>query len=211
MERNNKILGATIGNEFRYRETFADTWGNAWADDGNLYCVMDDCYGWNQDCCIPGRNFADGKDGSNVAVCRVMGDKPYELTGETVAPFNKPGEFGNQGEVSPETCDVNWKGSGITCVDGVLYLSVSKHGHDPVNKIVQTSVDASILKSTDYGKNWYNTNNEKATARYSSQYPTFPGVLFSNPYYIDYGQDGLISIADSSKPHGIHVVPTTII
>jgi hypothetical protein len=72
---------------------------------------------------------------------------------------------------------VSWKASGLVSVDGVLYLSISRHHYPderkPFAHFIEETWDASIIKSTDHGTNW--------TATPEIGKAMFPGRLFSNP------------------------------
>jgi hypothetical protein len=71
-------------------------------------------------------------------------------------------------------------------VDGVLYLSISRHHYPderkPFAHFIQETWDASIIKSTDHGRNW------SATPEIGKA--MFPGRLFSNPFFVQHGKDG---------------------
>ena len=98
-------------------------------------------------------------------------------------------EFGKAAELKED--GASWKASGLTCVDGVLYLAASRHYYDGVGDTstdsarhfwIQETWDASIVKSTDHGKTW-----TEAPRLGKSM---FPGRVFSNPFFVQYGKDG---------------------
>ena len=176
-EKKKRIVKAQIGNSVRIPNCSGDVWTTTWADDNNLYSVTDDTTGFNKAC------------DSNLAVQRVTGGPPPNLQGETV---NAMREFGKGGEL--KTDNASWKASGLTCVDGVLYLAVSRHYYDGVGDMssdsahhfwVQETWDASIIKSTDHGKTW--------TEAAKLNHAMFPGRVFSNPFFVQYGKDGKAS------------------
>jgi hypothetical protein len=156
-----------LGEAIRYPQSHGDVWTTTWADDGALHSVSDDTWGFDRAC------------RSNLAVHRVTGDLPPDIRGETI---NCMGEFGGLAEFLPED-DGMWKANGLTCLDGVLYLSVSRHG-DPSRRpfFVQETWDASIVISRDYGRTWSPTPH--------LGHSMFPGHTFSTPFFVQYGQDG---------------------
>lgn len=167
-------LKAQIGNPIRYPNCWGDVWTTTWADDAHLYSVSDDTTGFNKAC------------HSNLAVHRITGGPPPNIEGVTVNPM---AEFGKVAELKED--GASWKASGLTCVDGVLYLSVSRHyydgvgdeSEDPVHRFwIQETWDASIIKSEDHGKTW--------TPAPKLGHAMFPGHVFSNPFFVQYGKDG---------------------
>lgn len=167
-------LTATIGKSIRFPNTFADLWTTTWADDDNLYSATDDTTGFNKDCY------------SNLAVQRITGGPPPNVQGKTV---NAMREFGKMGEFKED--NAVWKASGLTCVDGTLYLGVSRHyGYGAIHKKpipthqfwIQQTWDASIIKSTDHGETW--------SPAPKLDHAMFPGRIFSNPFFVQYGKDG---------------------
>jgi hypothetical protein len=98
----------------------------------------------------------------------------------------------------PEGSGYNWKGSGLTCIDGVLYLIVGRHNYwhckNPVDKrFRQTAANASIIKSLDHGKTW----TRPAIDNYNS--PLFPGSRFGAPFFIEYGKNGRANVHGADK------------
>jgi hypothetical protein len=72
--------------------------------------------------------------------------------------------------------------NGMTCVDDVLYMSVSQHsgaGHYP--DCVQRAYDATIVKSSDHGKTW--------SAKPAVGQAMFPGPRFATPFFVQFGQN----------------------
>jgi hypothetical protein len=165
---------AQIGNSIRIPNCSGDVWTTTWADDDNLYSATDDTTGFNNAC------------DSNLAVQRITAGPPPNVQGETV---NAMREFGKGGELKEDKA--SWKASGLICVDGVLYLAVSRHYYDGVGDTssdsahhfwIQETWDASIVKSSDHGKTW----SEAPKLGHAM----FPGRVFSNPFFIQYGRDG---------------------
>ncbi len=159
-----------VGVPVPLSDNAGDTWVATWASDGNLYSPSDDTGGFHK------------AANANVAFNRIMGDDPLHLSGVTVNPMT---EYGKLAELGPDGC--NWKSSGCTFIDGVLYLVVARHHYgedsgDPHHR--QTAQNASIIKSTDFGKTW----TRSADANYHA--PMFPGRRFATPYFIDFGRNG---------------------
>src|ERR1035438_7807569 len=171
----NRIINVEYGKPIRLPGSHGDTWTTTWADDDELYTAADDTFGFN--------NSSDG----NLAVHRLSGTPP-DLRGATI---NTMAEFGKECEKKGD--GAVWKASGFTCVDGVLYLSVSRHyantgvgdkGGSPDHYWVQETWDASIVKSIDHGRTWSPTPK--------IGHAMFPGRLFSVPYFVQYGKDGKV-------------------
>jgi hypothetical protein len=94
-------------------------------------------------------------------------------------------DYGEAGKKGPDGC--TWKSSGCTFIDGALYWVVARHEYgetsgDPYRR--QPAHNASIIKSTDYGKTW----TRPAEENYQS--PIFPGSRFATPYFIEFGHEG---------------------
>jgi len=170
-----QIIDGKTGKPKVYSNTFGDSWVGTWADDDAVYVYADDT--WN------------GKKSSNLAVYRLVGDDPLNLI---VQPINSMDEYGHAGELGEDKC--SWKASGITCVDGVLYIAVSRWDSkpSPVDRR-QVAQNSSIIKSTDHGLTW----SRSAKENYDN--PMFPGRKFANPFFIEYGKDGKSNVDNSSK------------
>jgi hypothetical protein len=172
--KKTRIVNAHIGDGIRLPNCSGDVWTTTWADDDHLYSVTDDTTGFNKAC------------NSNLAVQRITGGPPPNIQGDTVNPM---AEFGKAAELKED--GASWKASGLTCVDGVLYLAASRHYYDGVGDTstdsahhfwIQETWDSGIVKSIDHGKTW-------------SEAPRlgkgmFPGRVFSNPFFVQYGKDG---------------------
>jgi hypothetical protein len=164
------IASAHLGNAVACEGSRGDVWTTTWADDHQLYSVSDDTTGFDNAC------------SSNLAVHSIVGETPPNLRGKTVNPMK---QFGAWAEVNPGD-GASWKASGLVSVDGVLYLSISRHHYPderkPFAHFIQETWDASIIKSTDHGRNW------SATPEIGKA--MFPGRLFSNPFFVQHGKDG---------------------
>ncbi len=165
------ITRARLGEPIRHpAEVFGDTWSATWADDGVVYASADDTRGFGGVC------------SSNLAVNRIDGFPPG-ITGVTVNPMFAYGEMCELGSDR-----AHWKACGLTCIDGVLYLSVSRHVYMTAPFWIQWTWDASIVRSDDHGQTW-----SPAPAFGASM---FPGRTFSAPVFVEYGQNG------AAGPHG---------
>jgi hypothetical protein len=178
-----RSLKATMGKSIHFPNSWGDVWTTTWADDDNLYSVTDDSKGFNNAC------------DSNLAMNRITGGPPPSIEGATINPMS---EYGKRGEFKED--GATWKASGLTCVDGVLYLSVSRHFSEGVvdtkpipghRFLIQQTWDASIIKSTDHGKTWSRAPK--------LDHAMFPGRIFSNPFFVQYGKDGQGTKDDADK------------
>jgi hypothetical protein len=172
------IKGVTVSAPAKVADNGGDTWIAAWADDDHLYSPSDDTAGFAKAC------------NANVAFNRIEGDDPLHLTGTTI---NVMKEYGGGSERGPDGC--TWKSMGCIWIDGALYLAVSRHLYgeesgDPKKR--QTAENASIIKSTDLGKNWTRAAQENYDR------PMFPGRRFATPYFIQYGYGHLPVTADNA-------------
>lgn len=175
-----RIRSAHLGDPVYLPGSHGDTWIAAWADDDALYVTSDDTSGFDNAC---------GKAGSNLAVNRVTGDTPADLHGATV---NCMKQYGSGSETSKEDGGM-WKACGITCVDGVLYMAISRQLTCPTepNFIwqgryspfpIQETWDSSIICSHDHGVSW--------SRMPELGHSMFPGRMFSTPFFVQYGKDG---------------------
>ena len=146
-----------------------DEWAPTWADDGDLYTGNDD-----------GTSFG-GIRNSSLAFGKLAGDDPHKLKGTSISDM---GDYGKPGS-GPD--QANWKTMNSYCVDGVLYMFVTRclypeQSGDAHHRHVFKN--SSIIKSTDRGKTWSRPEAE------SYAHPMFPGLSFGAPYFVWYGQDG---------------------
>jgi hypothetical protein len=155
-----------------------DEWAPTWADDGNLYSGNDD-----------GTSFG-GISGRSVAFGKLSGDDPYHLVGSTVS------DMSGYGATDLQSDHANWKTMNSYCVDGVLYMFVTRclypeQSGDPKNRHVFQN--SSIIKSADHGLTWTRSSSES----YNS--PMFPGLRFGSPYFVWYGKNGAASVDNADK------------
>ena len=72
---------------------------------------------------------------------------PRALEGVTINPMS---EYGGWGEVLAD--HAFWKAAGLASVDGVLYMTVSRHsGYMDCGTPHQEAFDSTIVKSADHG------------------------------------------------------------
>ena len=133
-----------------------------------------------------------GKADTHIGFNRIIGTDPLKLVGANVnvlREFNEQ-DRGKQLPLAPGLFDLGmdgrtWKSSGCSFIDGALYLAIARHDYgDPFGRrLRQDATNASIIKSTDYGKSW--TRSPKANL----EAPMFPGPKFATPYFIEYGRN----------------------
>lgn len=140
-----------------------------------------------------------------IAFNRVEGTDPLNMHGVTV---NRVHDFAMQDGLqsssdamlvgqqprTPAPDGRSWKSSGCAFIDGTLYWVIARHKYpenSEVKGLRQSAANASIIKSTDYGKTW----TRSAKENYDS--PMFPGSNFATPYLVDYGKNhGSVDGAD---------------
>jgi hypothetical protein len=155
-----------------------DEWAPAWADDGNLYTGNDD-----------GTSFG-GIQERSLAFGKLSGNDPNALVGTTVS------DMGGYGKDVPRPDGANWKTMNSYCVNGVLYMFVTRclypdQAKDPHHRHVFKN--SSIIKSTDHGVTWTKSADENYAR------PMFDGLRFGAPYFVWYGQDGAASVDNAGK------------
>jgi hypothetical protein len=166
-----------LGQSIPLANCAGDLWSTTWADDDNLYAASDDTSGFKNVC------------SSNLAINRISGSGPPDLQGFTI---NCMAAYGRASETRKEDGGM-WKACGLTCVDGILYLSVSRQltcATEPRGVWqgrfspfwIQETWDSSIVKSTDHGRTW-------SPAPKLGQ-AMFPGRSFGTPFFVQYGKDG---------------------
>jgi Domain of unknown function (DUF4185) len=111
----------------------------------------------------------------------------------TGTPISDMGAYGKE-PARPDRG--NWKTMNSYCVDGVLYMFVTRclypeQSGDTNNRHIFKN--SSIIKSTDKGKTWTRSSEE------NYNHPMFPGLSFGSPYFVWYGRDGAASVDDADK------------
>ena len=167
------IVKAELGKATMDMNSHGDVWDSSWADDGLLYVSSDDTQGFGKH---PSRN---------LKFHVLKGDSPDTLVGTTVNhmdEYHKPrrGPDGNM-----------WKANGNICVDGNLYMFVSRHGLNFNTR--QTAENSSLIMSTDKGLTW------RRSAKENYDHPMLPGPRFGSPMFIKYGQDGQADVHNADK------------
>ncbi len=84
-----------------------------------------------------------------------------------------------------------WKGAGFYSLNGVLYwvLCLQTPAGSGAGGL-QTSIDCSIMKSTDFGANWLNPAGSTNTAPPMDSTAMFTGTNNAAPYFVLFGPDG---------------------
>ncbi|HWY76159.1 MAG TPA: DUF4185 domain-containing protein [Verrucomicrobiae bacterium] len=165
-------------NYSQITNSHGDEWAPTWADDGNLYTGNDD-----------GSSFGGIGDRS-VAFGKLTGEDPNALAGTTISDMDGYGQ-------EPQRPDGgNWKTMNSYCVDGVLYMFVTRclypeQSGDAHHRHVFKN--SSVIKSTDKGKTWTRTAGE------NYEHPMFPGVRFGAPYFVWYGKDGAAPVDNANR------------
>jgi hypothetical protein len=180
-----RILKATLGKSIRFPNCQGDMWQTTWADDDSLYALTDDSTGFNKAC------------DSNFAFHRFTGGPPPNIRGETI---NCMSEFGKGGELKEDRG--SWKATGLISVDGVLYITPCRDYYEGVADrvpnpghrfMVEQGWDSSIIKSIDHGKTW--------SPAPKLDHAMFPGIIFSHPFFVQYGKDGQVTKKDDADKY----------
>jgi Domain of unknown function (DUF4185) len=176
---NHPIVDVTFNSDYQQiAGSHGDEWAPTWADDGNLYTGNDD-----------GTSFG-GMPERCVAFGKITGDDPRSLSGASVS------DMGDFGKNTHSADGANWKTMNSYCVDGVLYMFVTRclypeQSGDPNHRHIFKN--SSIIKSTDKGKTWTRSEAE------CYDRPMFPGLKFGSPYFVWYGKDGAASVDNANK------------
>ena len=211
-EHGGAIRGVRVGLPATVPNNYGDTWVAAWAGDDNLYAPSNDSLGFGIPAFFNRtqvklfqsdfQKFAKQLTGDQrkqfqfdtIAFNRIEGSEPMNLRGVTI---NRMDDFVRQDgiqsmlEGQPEKSTVDgrtWKSSGCAFIDGALYWVVARHkypGTSGVKGLRQSAVNASIVRSTDFGKTW------TRSAQDNLERPMFPGPHFATPYFIDYRKRGV--------------------
>lgn len=173
------IVAIRFDAEYRQiANSHGDEWAPTWADDDDLYTANNDgaCFGG-----MPQRSIAFGN---------LTGDDPFKLAGTTIS------DLADYGETEYATDDANWKTMNSYCVDGILYMFVTRclypeKSGDTKNRHVFKN--ASIIKSTNKGVTWTRSAAE------NFEKPMFPGLRFGAPYFVWYGKDGAATVDNADR------------
>jgi hypothetical protein len=167
-------LKATLGKPVVYAKSSGDLGpAAAWADDDNVYVAADDATGF------------DTAPSCRLNINKVIGASPPDIKGITINSMSEYTEKPwwpsiSHAGVTPD--GATWKATGLTGVDGVLYMFVSRQKHEVPRYPVYQQWDSSIIKSHDRGLSW------SPQPRLGK--PMFPGSTFSTAFFVQYGKDG---------------------
>jgi len=148
--------------------THGDLWPMAWADDDEIYAAVSDTLG-----CPEGLY----KKGRNVAAARVTGS-PGSASIQILNPMEQFGEaLSYEGEGEDRG---SWKGSGMACVEGTLYMAAFHHRYAFEMKRYPwySATNARLVCSRDHGASW----------SHFSDHPAFPSP-FGNPSFVQFGKN----------------------
>jgi hypothetical protein len=177
------ILTVELGKPVMDLFSHGDVWDSCWADDGNLYVSSDDTKGFIS--AEDPKGFSD-KKGRNLKFHILQGDSPETLVGKTI---NQMEEYHGVSKRGLDGC--MWKANGNSCIDGNLYLFVSRHGLDFSKR--QSAERSSLIMSSDKGLTW------RRTAKENYDIPMFVSPRFGSPMFIKYGQDGKANADGAGK------------
>ncbi len=138
-----------------------DLWPCAWGEDDRLYVANGDGFGF-------------GLVWSDIVFSIVTGDPPH-LNGTTPKRAFGPHIAGVWG---PESLMVNRKPTGLTCVDGALYLFFQNLKHEWSDNPFGDAPHGSISMSSDRGSSW----------QYDHGRPMFTDHVFTTGFFLDYGK-----------------------
>ncbi|MCC6123633.1 MAG: DUF4185 domain-containing protein [Pirellulales bacterium] len=177
------ILKAELGKPLMDLNSHGDVWDSSWADDGHLYVSSDDTRGFIG----PGdpKGFSD-KPSRNLQFHILQGDSPDSLVGKTI---NRMDEYHGSSKRGPDGC--MWKANGNTCLDGILYMFVSRHGLDFEKR--QSAEKSSLIMSSDKGLTW------RRSAKENYDRPMFVSPRFGSPMFVKYGRDGRADAHNADK------------
>ena len=176
-----------------------DAFYNTVAANGDILTTANDSTGVDESC---------GARGTDLAVLRLSGDSPTQLSGTTVNCMTSYG-FRGGGHADRDGC--SWKTGGLTRVGRVLYLAVARQLHrcsrGKQTDGIQPSTNATVIKSLDGGRTWTNpwgtTSPDGAappwdTAKHRYR-AMFPGKQFSAPFFIQYGPGNTQTVDGADK------------
>jgi hypothetical protein len=213
LPQDGSIHEIRVGSPIVLPDNFGDTWVTAWADDDNLYTPADDALGFGipaflnkQAIKLFQSDYAEFEKQLTLGQKKdfdklmgpinfncVEGGDPRKLRGRTVNRVESfvaldRGSTKPDGTLTGPPDGRSWKSSGCSFIDGALYWVVARHKYPEKENVVglrQEAANASIVRSTDYGKSWVRSAKENLDA------PMFPGPHFATPYFVDYGRSGL--------------------
>ncbi|KAF2101389.1 hypothetical protein NA57DRAFT_72833 [Rhizodiscina lignyota] len=177
-----RIKWITFGTNTSYAQDGGDTFYSTWGPDWDTWFTIDDSAGIKASC---------SPNGSNIIINKARGPSVADLRPATVNCLQK--EWGLHGDDMGHGDDGSWKTTGLSWLDDVLYLWVSRNFAPAAgnNSLRQTAQNSCLLKSLNYGVTFQGPDDEECYTN-----PTFPGRLFGTPSFIQYGRNG------EAGPHG---------
>ncbi len=146
-----------------------DLWPSAWANDDILYSANGD-----------GKGFNLNSEWSDIVFNKISGNPENEnISGERIASGNELGQIWN------DPAFFNRKPTGLTAVDGTLYMAVQDLVREGPN-IFNEVPSATIVKSDNKGKTWQWDRNK----------PMFTNHNFTTIFFLDYGKGGENNVFD---------------
>ena len=145
----------------RFPQFTGDLWPCAWGEDDRLYTANGDGFGFS-------KLYKD-------IVFNIVDGWPPEMTGSS-----PPGALGNNiaGLWGPDILQYNRKPTGLTCVEGDLYLFFQNLKTGFSDNPFGEASNGSISVSRDKGLTWF----------YDTSGPMFPDHIFTTGFFLDYGK-----------------------
>ena len=151
-------------------ESDGDLWPAAWSDDDYIYTANGDGLGFDLEA-----------EWSDIVMNRVSGHpNDGNITGERLGS----GEAISQ--VWTDAARYNKKPTGMTSVNGDLYMLVQDLNREEGDKTFNDVPASTILKSTDKGETW----------TWDTEGPMFDDYVFTTVMFLDYGKDGENNTSD---------------
>ena len=140
-----------------------DLWPSAWGDDDRLYTANGDGMGFGA---VP----------ADIVFNVVDGDPP------ALSGFSPPGAFGPfiAQRWGPGRRFVSRKPTGMTCVDGALYLFFQNLANPRSQIPFQYATNGSVSVTRDKGETW----------EWDRSGPMFSDYVFTTGFFLDYGKCG---------------------
>ena len=161
------ITGVEVDDHITYRLAHddhpywtGDLWPCTWGDDDRLYTACGDGMGF-------------GNMVSDIVFAVVAGHAP-DLIG-----FTPPEAFGSRiGGLWGDDPTLNRKPTGLTCVDGDIYLFSQNLRNGLADDPFGDAPYASVSVTRDHGKTW----------EYDAEKPMFSDHVFTTGFFLDYGK-----------------------
>jgi len=158
-----------------YPLSTGDLWPCAWGDDNRLYTANGDGVGF-------------GLTPSDIVFDIVDGEPPH------LAGSSPPEAFGNNlAGLWGDSTELSRKPTGLTCVDGNLYLFFQNLKTPQSDNPYGDAPYASISVSYDHGLTW----------EYDASAPMFADHIFTTGFFLDYGKCQENAIDDYVYVYGL--------